>query len=143
MVLLSNSGLYERSVTRFIFKNYSWFVNSFLHLILCGDNVFICKSCHSKIKKKKVPCQAVAAVNWIFIKRIIPAGNYLLKVNNRNTRTRCELCPKLKKFIFRSPKLIDWLEVANSVGTFWKTKDWSDISLTEPLFQVLVQGNSQ
>ena len=26
---------------------------------------------------------------------IVPAGIYLLKVNNRNTRTRCEICPKL------------------------------------------------
>ena len=25
----------------------------------------------------------------------IPAGLYLLKVNNRNTRTRCEICSKL------------------------------------------------
>ena len=25
----------------------------------------------------------------------IPAGIYLLKVNNRNTRTRCEICSKL------------------------------------------------
>ena len=25
----------------------------------------------------------------------IPAGNYMLKVNNRNTRTRCETCSKL------------------------------------------------
>ena len=25
----------------------------------------------------------------------IPAGVYLLKVNNRNTRTRCEICSKL------------------------------------------------
>ena len=24
-----------------------------------------------------------------------PAGIYLLKVNNRNTRKRCEICPKL------------------------------------------------
>ena len=26
----------------------------------------------------------------------IPAGNYLFKVNNRNTRTRCQICSKLK-----------------------------------------------
>ena len=26
---------------------------------------------------------------------LIPAGIYLLKVNNRNTRTRCEICSKL------------------------------------------------
>ena len=24
----------------------------------------------------------------------IPAGNYMFKVNNRNTRTRCEICSK-------------------------------------------------
>ena len=27
--------------------------------------------------------------------RVAPAGNYMLKVNNRNTRTRCEICSKL------------------------------------------------
>ena len=26
---------------------------------------------------------------------VIPAGNYMFKVNNRNTRTRCEICSKL------------------------------------------------
>ena len=29
-------------------------------------------------------------------KEFIPAGIYLLKVNNRNTRTRCEKCSKVK-----------------------------------------------
>ena len=28
-------------------------------------------------------------------KMLISAGIYLLKVNNRNTRTRCEICSKL------------------------------------------------
>ena len=27
--------------------------------------------------------------------RYVPAGNYVLKVSNRNTRTRCEICSKL------------------------------------------------
>ena len=27
-----------------------------------------------------------------FLSRTIPAGNYMLKVNNRNTRTGCEIC---------------------------------------------------
>ena len=26
---------------------------------------------------------------------VVPAGNYMFKVNNRNTRTRCEICSKL------------------------------------------------
>ena len=25
----------------------------------------------------------------------VPVGNYMFKVNNRNTRTRCEICSKL------------------------------------------------
>ena len=27
--------------------------------------------------------------------RTYPAGNYIFKVNNRNTRARCEICSKL------------------------------------------------
>ena len=30
-----------------------------------------------------------------FFLRNIPAGNYMFKVNNRNTRTRCEIRSKL------------------------------------------------
>ena len=26
------------------------------------------------------------------IQKSLPAGNYIFKVNNRNTRTRCEIC---------------------------------------------------
>ena len=32
---------------------------------------------------------------YISVKDANPAGNYLLKVNNRNTRTRCEICSKI------------------------------------------------
>ena len=27
----------------------------------------------------------------------IPAGNYIFKINNRNTRARCEICSKLQR----------------------------------------------
>ena len=30
-----------------------------------------------------------------FLLQTEPAGNYMLKVNNRNTRARCEICSKL------------------------------------------------
>ena len=30
-----------------------------------------------------------------YLQQTNPAGIYLLKVNNRNTRTRCEICSKL------------------------------------------------
>ena len=32
-------------------------------------------------------------LSWIFSNN--PAGNYMFKVNNKNTRTRCEICSKL------------------------------------------------
>ena len=31
----------------------------------------------------------------IYLGKSYPAGNYMFKVNNRNTRTRCEICSKL------------------------------------------------
>ena len=60
-----SSCLYERLfyLLGFIFSNYSSFVNSSLFLILCGDDVYICKS-----KKNKVRCHAVAdkvLVSWL------------------------------------------------------------------------------
>ena len=35
----------------------------------------------------------------------VPAGIYLLKVNNRNTRTRCEICSKLT---MKTPERLQW-----------------------------------
>ena len=34
-----------------------------------------------------------------------PAGNYLLKVNNRNTSTRCEICSSLT---INTPERLQW-----------------------------------
>ena len=34
-----------------------------------------------------------------------PAGNYMFKVNNRNTRTRCEICSKLT---IKTPERRQW-----------------------------------
>ena len=33
--------------------------------------------------------------NFLILPASPPAGIYLLKVNNRNTRTRCEICSKV------------------------------------------------
>ena len=47
--------------------------------------------------------------------RIYPAGIYLLKVNNENSRTRCVICSKFKK---RHPNdLIDLKTLRNIVVT--------------------------
>ena len=34
-----------------------------------------------------------------------PAGNYMFKLNNRNTRTRCEICSKLT---IKTPESRQW-----------------------------------
>ena len=31
------------------------------------------------------------------LKTLVPAGNYMLKVNIRNLRTKCEICSKITK----------------------------------------------
>ena len=52
---------------------------------------------------------AVTACNSVStnlcIKDICPAGIYLLRVNNRNTRTRCEVCSKLTT---KTPEWRQW-----------------------------------
>ena len=42
------------------------------------------------------PCQT--SITELYCKiETIPTGNYMLKVSNRNTRTRCEICSELIK----------------------------------------------
>ena len=59
---------------------------------------------------------------------LFPAGNYLFKVNNRNTRTRCEICSKQRNFrvsLLRKAKRNYFKNVKMQVITdnkkFWKT----------------------
>ena len=47
-----------------------------------------------RIEKEEVKLQ---------LKEVNLAGNYMFKVNNRNTRTRCEICSKL------TMKTSEWL----------------------------------
>ena len=46
---------------------------------------------------------------WMLIMQY-PAGIYLLKVNNRNTRTRCEICLKLT---IKIPERRHWRFIVN------------------------------
>ena len=38
-------------------------------------------------------------------RRHYQAGNYMLKINNRNTRARCEICSKIT---IKTPELCQW-----------------------------------
>ena len=48
----------------------------------------------NKIEIKEYITQHTA---FVMLPYSIPAGNCMFKVNNRNTRTRCEICSKLTK----------------------------------------------
>ena len=52
----------DQLYTRFIFNNFSLFVNSLLHLVrsYVVIGTYICKSYHTKVKKNKVLCHVVA-----------------------------------------------------------------------------------
>ena len=45
------------------------------------------------VSSKMVSSEMATSSNNIY--NVNPAGNYMFKVNNRNTRTRCEICSKL------------------------------------------------
>ena len=45
--------------------------------------------------KIQLPVQIFFTLPYNTLKIFNPAGNYMFKVNSRNTRTRCEICSKL------------------------------------------------
>ena len=56
--------------------------------VACVNNRFISKS-------GRLISDVVNITNSLDIEGLFPAGNYLLKFNNRNIRARCEICSKL------------------------------------------------
>ena len=52
------------------------------------------------------------------------AGNYMFKVNNRNTRTRCDICSKLT---IKIPERRQWLgKICPQTRPFWVMCSWYD-----------------
>ena len=72
---------------------------SFQHAKIYKSHVLVKKPYHgyletrffSKISRKAPMSDSLMS----YADSIYPAGNYMFKVNNRNSRTRCELCSKL------------------------------------------------
>ena len=53
---------------------------------------------------------------------LMPANSYLLKVNNRNTRKRCEICLKLT---IRTPERRQWRSSGVFIVNFEHISHWS------------------
>ena len=59
--MICNRCLYKRSIVRFDFNSYSSLVKGLVHLVSLYDGrLYICRTCHNKVKKNNVPCQAVS-----------------------------------------------------------------------------------
>ena len=60
--------------------------------------LFISVDCRSKqFMSTHIFFMRFCSVPWKYLKTTNPAGNYMFKVNNRNTRTRFEICLKLTR----------------------------------------------
>ena len=58
---ICNRCLYKRSIVRFDFNSYSSLVKELVHLGSSYDGrLYICRTCHNKVKKNNVPSQAVS-----------------------------------------------------------------------------------
>ena len=55
--------------------------------------------------------------------KLFPAGNYIFKVNKRNTRTRCEICSKLKVKLYVLVSLLLNLNIFPPAGLLQSTSD--------------------
>ena len=78
--------------------------NFCINLFSGNVKVFITTTCIKNVKNM------ILAILWS-----CPAGIYLLKVNNRNTRTRCEICSKLT---IKTPERRQWRRSGVSIFDF-------------------------
>ena len=61
-----------------------------VHLCPQEEECTLCQNRYRFCPERIVKCAHLAPYETH-----IPAGNYMFKINNKNTRTRCEICSKL------------------------------------------------
>ena len=130
--------------------------NELLHPNVTND--LVKKKCR-KASQKVSPLSRIAAhfnkffycpLIWIFylmkskslMKGPFPASIYLLKVNNRNTRTRCGICPKLtiKTLFTLNMQLPTGFRIVtnDNLSDFKTSSTTSQIKLYQRNFQTLI-----
>ena len=68
---------------------------------------------------------------------LVPVGIYLLKVNNRNTRTKCEISPKLT---IKTPERCQWRRFGVFIVNFIHISHLALVFLLLPLKRQLPTG---
>ena len=56
----------------------------------------------------------------------IPANKYMLKVHNKNTRKRCEIC---SKFTIKTPERLHWLRSGVFIVNFERISIFSSVPI--------------
>ena len=74
---------------------------------------FIEKECHFQRQIYPIPF-----IEKDLIKKLSPGGNYKFKVNNRNTRTRCEICSNVT---IKTPEQRHWYSSGDFIVNFEHT----------------------
>ena len=67
-------------------------------LVFTGVISLLCISCHPpNVSFCRTPIQLITLrlIVKLIVQQFYPAGNYMFNLNNRNFRTRCEICLKL------------------------------------------------
>ena len=91
MVINKDTGTTSLTSSDVFNVNFERILRLFLVSLLLILNRYICAEVHGH-------CSNVFTNNF-------PAGNYMFKVNNKNPRTWCEICSKLK---IKAPKQRNW-----------------------------------
>ena len=94
-----NSNSSSKSNTECITKDQKFRINNIKNIVATLN----INSLVSKFDELKVIGQGI--FNILIISKTNPTSNYIFKVNNRSTRTRCEICSKLT---IKTPKRRWW-----------------------------------
>ena len=75
---------------------------------MCKNNQYESKIYYGELQKNNLYRALVLYQTWKiqkYLLSVIPANIYLFKVNNKNTRKRCQICSKLT---IKTPERRDW-----------------------------------
>ena len=113
MYLISPLGMFCRKIKRFTFLKAKAALKAKSSFVICFWKMFL----KSQTKTFKISLRL----------NINPAGNYMFKVNNRNTGSRCKICLKLT---IKTPERHQWRRSGVFIVNF------EHISLRGLVFQV-------
>ena len=102
LILLSNELNFNRSLRQRRSQNLKLFNKTFDWALI---KVSLSANFFWWYFLPRVLLSLLLTLNITHIQHAIPAGIYLLKANNRNTRSRCEICSKLT---LKTPERRHW-----------------------------------